>query len=64
LACNEAGSWKLEVLARENHTGNSEYRPAATNLPPAVVQAVTDTISGEPLDAREETSARAQKWQK
>ena len=64
LACNEAGSWKLEVLARENHAGNSEYRPAASSLPPAVLQAVTDTISGEPLDAKEETSALARKWQK
>ena len=64
LACNEAGNWKLEVLARESHAANSEYRPAASNLPPAVVQAVTNTISGEPLDAKEEASARAQKWQK
>jgi hypothetical protein len=64
LACNEAGSWKLEVLAREIHAGNPEYRPAASNMPPAVVQAVTATISGEPLDAKEETSARLKKWQK
>lgn len=62
LACNEGGNWKLEVLARENHTGNAQYRPAASSLPPAVVQAVTDSISGEPLDAKEETSARAEKW--
>jgi hypothetical protein len=64
LACNDGGNWKLEVLARENHAGNAEYRPAASSLPPAVVQAVTDTISGEPLDAKGESSARAQKWQK
>jgi hypothetical protein len=64
LACNEAGSWKVEVLARGNNADNPEYRPAASNLPTAVVQAVTDTISGDPLDAREEASARAQKWQK
>jgi hypothetical protein len=64
LACNTAGSWQVEVLAHENHAGNSEYRPAASSLPPAVLQAVTDTIAGEPLDAKEETSARDQKWQK
>jgi hypothetical protein len=63
LACNDAGSWKVEVLARENHAGHSEeYRPAASSMPPAVVQAVTDTISGEPLDAKQETSVRDQKW--
>lgn len=62
LACNQAGSWKLEVLARGSHADGRAYRPAASSLPPAVLQAVTDTISGEPLDANAEAGARARKW--
>ncbi len=64
LACNEAGNWKLEVLARAgaSATQNPQYRPAGSNLPPAVIQAVNDNIAGDPLDAKSEASARAQQW--
>jgi len=64
MACNDAGNWKLQVLAHLNHANSTEYRPAASNMPPAVVQAVTDSISGEPLDAKEESNALARKWAK
>jgi anti-sigma-K factor RskA len=62
LACNDAGSWKVQVLAHTS-TPASEYRQAGSNMPPAIMQAVTDTIAGEPLDAKDEANARAQKWQ-
>ena len=65
LACNEAGNWKVEILARADgsSTANPEYRPAGSNLPPAVIQAVNDNIAGDPLDAKSEASARARQWQ-
>lgn len=62
LACNDAGDWKVQVLAHTSAPGTA-YRQAGSNMPPAIVQAVTDTIAGAPLDAREEANARAQKWQ-
>jgi hypothetical protein len=64
LACNEAGNWKLEVLARAevSPTQNPQYRPAGSSLPPAVIQAVNDNIAGDPLDAKSEARARAQQW--
>jgi hypothetical protein len=65
LACNETGSWKLMVMARLANTsaGKGGYRPAGSDTPPAIVQAVNDTVSGEPLDSKMEAEARAQKWQ-
>ena len=64
LACNEAGSWKLEVLARGEASAiqNPQYRPAGSQLPAAVIQAVNDNIAGDPLDAKAEALARAQQW--
>jgi hypothetical protein len=64
LACKDADNWKLEILARADGSpsSNPEYRPAASNVPPAVIQAVNDTIAGEPLDAKAEAAARAQQW--
>jgi hypothetical protein len=63
LACNEAGNWKLQVVARTAGSGSSEYRPAASDTPAAILQAVNATASGEPLDSKSEAAARAQKWQ-
>lgn len=65
LACNETGYWKLMVMARlaNASAGSGGYRPAGSDTPPAIVQAVNDTVSGEPLDSKTEAEARAQKWQ-
>ena len=64
LACNEAGNWKLEVLAHgeAGPANNPEYRPAGSALPPAVIQAVNDNIVGDPLDAQSEAIARDHQW--
>jgi hypothetical protein len=64
LACNEAGNWKLEILARAEaaSANNPEYRPAGSALPPTVIQAVSANISGDPLDAQSEATARAHQW--
>jgi negative regulator of sigma E activity len=64
LACNEAGNWNLEIVARAEAApaDNPQYRPAGSSLPPAVIQAVDDNIVGEPLDAQSEASARDHQW--
>ena len=60
LACNADG-WKLEVLSH-GQAQPGEYRQAASALAPAVAQAVSDSISGDPLDAAAEARARAAGW--
>ncbi len=63
LACQRDAQWQLEVLTHAPGTPASpQYRQAASALPPAVLQAVSDSIAGEPLDAAAEDRARAQAW--
>jgi hypothetical protein len=63
LACHRDAQWQLEVLTRAPASPPSrQYRQAASALPPAVLQAVSDSIAGEPLDAPAEDRARANGW--
>jgi hypothetical protein len=63
LACQRDAQWKLEVLTHAPGTPASpQYRQAASALPPAVLQAVSDSIAGEALDAAAEDQARAKAW--
>jgi hypothetical protein len=64
LACHGDAAWKVQVLAREaaSATAHSEYRQAASALPPVVLEAVQEAIAGEPLDAGAEALARTGGW--
>jgi hypothetical protein len=64
LACREEQHWRLELLARgeASHSSNPEFRPAGSDLPPPVIQAVNDTMAGDPLDAKAEADARERQW--
>jgi Putative zinc-finger len=63
LACQRDARWQLEVLTHTAGTSAApQYRQATSALPPAVLQAVSDAIAGEPLDAAAETRARANAW--
>jgi hypothetical protein len=64
LACRADEKWQLELVVPgvPSSQGPSGYRQAASALPPAVIQAVNDSISGEPLDAQAETAARTKQW--
>lgn len=64
LACREAGSWKIKVLAQSPQTSvnSSAFRPAASAESPAVRSAVEESIDGEPLDQAGEIAARQEKW--
>ena len=64
LACHTAEGWRLQMLGAAEAEGVAAggYRQAASSMPPAVVVAVSDEISGEPLDARAEAAARASGW--
>jgi anti-sigma-K factor RskA len=64
LACREANGWKVEVLAQAASSApvQEQYRQAASALPPSVLKAVEDAISGDPLDASAEATARLNGW--
>jgi hypothetical protein len=63
LACQRDAQWKLEVLTHPPaNAASPQYRQAASALAPAVLQAVSDSIAGEPLDAAAEDRARAKAW--
>ncbi len=64
LACHNHGSWRLQLLtaAASPVTAPGAYRPAAAALPPAVMRAADELISGEPLDANAEAAARGRHW--
>jgi len=65
LACRDQGKWRLEALAQSEAApagAHSDFRPAGSALPPAIVQAVDQAIDGEPLDAAAEAHARTNQW--
>jgi anti-sigma factor RsiW len=64
LACRQQNNWRLDVLAQSEAApaGHPEFRPAASSLPPAISQAVDQTIAGEPMDATAEAQARTNQW--
>jgi anti-sigma-K factor RskA len=68
LACFDAGEWRvaMTIVGREPDIASAAdgMRKAGTDLPPALLRAVTDQIRGEPLDADAERAARAAGWQR
>jgi hypothetical protein len=62
LACREKGGWKVRMaVAQAAHPAN-DYRTAASEAPPQVLEAAQDLMVGEPLDAKAEAAARAKGW--
>jgi hypothetical protein len=65
LACREQEQWQvLNLIGAEGPgAGNAQnLRMAGSSLPPALLQAVNDRISGEPLNAAAEARARSNGW--
>ena len=64
LACRDHDDWRVQVLAQTTATPDTgtAYRQASSAIPKSVLQAVDDTIAGEPLDAATETAAREKNW--
>lgn len=63
FACREDNTWKVRAL-NEHAPGprSGEYRMAGTGLPPAVLTAVEETMTGDALDREQEQAARARDW--
>jgi hypothetical protein len=66
LACRDQEQWRVVDLIGTEAAGMpgpaQNLRTAASSLPPALLQAVNERISGEPLNAAAETKARNNGW--
>ncbi|HTW36436.1 MAG TPA: hypothetical protein VMD53_17590 [Rhizomicrobium sp.] len=60
VACRDANSWAVAALASAPSESGTYHMASA--MPDAVRDTVEKMIVGEPLDAAEEMSARAQNW--
>jgi hypothetical protein len=71
LACRQGADWQVLATTSVDAAPGAgtppgasppAYRPAASPLPPALLAAVNERISGEALDAQAEAAARAARW--
>ena len=66
LACRDQDQWQLlNLMAAEGAGGagtTQNLRMATSALPPALLQAVSEHISGDPLNAAAEAKARSTGW--
>ena len=52
----------LQRIKAAGGSATAGYRTAASEMSPAILQAVQELISGEPLDATAEAAARSKDW--
>jgi hypothetical protein len=66
LACHERDRWHIVALIGNDATNPDAeaqgYRVASSSLPPELMQAIKERISGDPLDAAAEAKARLAGW--
>ena len=62
LACREADGWRLRATAASAPAATSEYRTAGSTTPTAILDTISATITGQPLDAAGESAARSKGW--
>ena len=62
LACREGSGWKVRMAVAQTTGPAGDYRTAASETPPQVLEAAQDLMVGEPLDAKAEAEARARGW--
>lgn len=64
LACRKGGQWAIPVLAEGTAGAAGAYRQAGSEMPPAVLEAVDQRLSGAALDAAGERAARQDGWKR
>lgn len=63
LACRHSGRWRIEsIMQQQAASRQSEYRLAASSVPPALMAQVDTMILGDPLSPDEESQEIAQRW--
>lgn len=64
LACRDGAEWKVPVMAQAAQGAVGEYRQAGSTMPPMVLDAIDERISGQTMDAKAEEAARARGWKR
>jgi hypothetical protein len=64
LACHHGQEWQIMALTQSVGTPSASgaYRTAGSEMSPAILKAVEEQISGEPLDQNAESAARSKDW--
>jgi hypothetical protein len=64
LACRADNEWNVNTLARADTSPGDDggYRPAGSEMPAAVLNAVEGQIVGDPLDSSAEAHAKGSGW--
>jgi hypothetical protein len=62
IACLENGDWQIASLASAAPRSGGEFSTAGGEMPASVRSALTEMISGDPLNAAQERAARDQGW--
>jgi hypothetical protein len=61
LACHRGGQWRIPVTTSVELAGG-DIRQATTSMPPAILAAIEERLSGDVLDATGELQARDSRW--
>jgi anti-sigma-K factor RskA len=64
LACRHGDAWQVQALvaAPGGIAGNPDYRPAGSEIPPVILNAVEAQMAGEPLTEAAERAVRQRGW--
>lgn len=62
LACRDGRDWKIALMTETPSATSGAYRQAASETPPAVMDAIDQRIKGKTLDAKAEQAAAASGW--
>lgn len=62
LACRNGAEWTVPVIAQTLAQTGGEYRQAGSAMPPLVLDAIDQRITGQTLDAMAEQAARDRGW--
>lgn len=64
LACRKGDQWAIPVLAEGTPGTPGAYRQASSEMPPAVLDAIDQRLTGAALDAGDERAARQRGWKR
>jgi hypothetical protein len=62
FACRDENHWNVSIIQSVGALPGGELRPAAADMPPAILEAIEARLSGEPLDIDAERAAREARW--
>jgi len=62
LACHAQDNWRVQMLTEARPEKTGDFRQASSGMSPAVLAMIQEQISGEPLDAHAEITARQSGW--